>query len=128
MIERIDHVAIGVKDLDERIEFFTVALGMVLKRRGTHVGSGGRIAFIADAASGFKIELIEIPDRQEGLMHFAFRVDDVAAEHQRLTGLGLSPQRGPLRLEAAKAGTALLRDASGLELQILCYDPDSPDL
>ncbi len=127
MIERVDHVAIGVADLDERIQFFTEQMGMHLKRRGTHNAMGGRIAFLADAA-GFKLELIETPDRQTGLMHIAFRVDDIPAEHERLCQEGLTPLRGPLHLKAAKADTALLKDAAGMEMQIIRYEPDSPDL
>ncbi|MFQ3613815.1 MAG: VOC family protein [Cyanobacteriota bacterium] len=136
MIERVDHVAIGVADLDERIQFFTEQMGMHLKRRGTHNATGGRIAFLADAA-GFKLELIETPDpapqgleghRQTGLMHIAFRVDDIPAEHDRLCQEGLMPLRGPLHLKAAKADTALLKDPAGMEIQIIRYEPDSPDL
>ncbi|MEN9225167.1 MAG: VOC family protein [Thermostichus sp. HHBFW_bins_43] len=134
MIERVDHV--GVADLDERIQFFTEQMGMHLKRRGTHNATGGRIAFLADAA-GFKLELIvlrtarsaiETPDRQTGLMPIAFRVDDLPTEHERLCQEGLTPLRGPLHLNAAKADTALLKDAAGMEMQIICYEPDSPDV
>lgn len=128
MIEQIDHLAMGVRDIDERIAFFTTVLGWTLKRCGTHNGSGGRIAFVADPATGFKIELIETPDRQEGLMHLAFRVGDVTGSYEKLLGAGLEPLRGPLRLDAAKADTALLRDATGLEVQLIRYDADSPDL
>ncbi len=128
MIEQIDHLAMGVRDIDERISFFTGVLGWTLGRRGTHIGSGGRIAFVSDPATGFKIELIETPDRQEGLMHLAFRVDDVAASRESLLTAGLEGVRGPLRLDAGKAETALLRDATGMEVQIIRYDADSPDL
>ncbi|HEY8491864.1 MAG TPA: VOC family protein [Dehalococcoidia bacterium] len=124
----LDHVAIGVADLDGGVAMLTSTFGMVLKRMGTHVASGGRIAFLADPASGMKLELIETPDRQTGFMHVAFRVDDVAAEHARLTSAGFETVRGPFRLEPARADTALLRDPSGLEVQIIRYDTDSPDL
>ena len=128
MLTGIDHVALGVEDLDERIAFMTGVLGMTLKRRGTHIATGGRIAFLADPITGFKFELVETPDRQLGFMHVAYRAEDVAAEHDRLVEQGLQSLRTPFRVEPAKAVSALLKDPSGLEVQVIAYDPDSPDL
>jgi catechol 2,3-dioxygenase-like lactoylglutathione lyase family enzyme len=124
----IDHVALGVQDLDERIAFMTTVLGMMLKRRGTHIPTGGRIAFLADPGTGFKFELVETPDRQLGFMHVAYRADDVSAEHDRLVEQGLQSLRTPVRIKPAKAVSALLKDPSGLEVQVIAYDADSPDL
>lgn len=128
MLGQIDHVALGVSDLDERIAFMTGTLGMVLKRVGTHIATGGRIAFLADPTTGFKFELVETPDRQLGFMHVAYRAEDVAATHDQLVAGGLESLRTPFRIAPAKATSALLRDSSGMELQIIAYDPDSPDL
>jgi len=128
MLSEIDHVALGVQDLDERIAFMTGVLGMKLGRLGTHLGSGGRIAFISDPKTGFKFELIETPDRKTGFMHVAYRAEDVPAEHDRLVAEGLQSLKAPFRLEPAKAVTALLKDQSGMELQVICYDADSPDI
>jgi len=83
---------------------------------------------LADPKSGFKIELVEAPDTEEKLTHVAFRVDDVPAAHEELLAQGLTSIRGPHHLDAAKADTALLKDASGFNLQIVKYEPDSPDL
>jgi catechol 2,3-dioxygenase-like lactoylglutathione lyase family enzyme len=128
MLGQIDHVAIGVADLDERIEFMTETLGMVLKRIGTHIATGGRIAMLADPATCFKFELVETPDRQLGFMHVAYRTDDVPATFDALVSRGLKPRRPPFRLEAGRAVTAMLEDSSGMDLQIIAYDGDSPDL
>jgi catechol 2,3-dioxygenase-like lactoylglutathione lyase family enzyme len=128
MIRGIDHIALGVKDIHERIGLFTGALGMTLKRMGTHFATGRPIAFLADPTSRFKIELIEAPHDPPGLLHVAFRVDDVEAQHRSLLAKGFQSIRGPHALGAAKATTALLEDPSGLQIQLIQYAPDSPDL
>ncbi len=63
-----------------------------------------------------------------GLLHVAYRVDDVEAEHRSLVAQGFRSLRGPHALAAAKATTALLEDPSGLQIQLIQYAPDSPDL
>jgi catechol 2,3-dioxygenase-like lactoylglutathione lyase family enzyme len=126
-IGQIDHVALGVHDLDERIAFLTGTLGMTLKRIGKYVRTGGRIAMIADAA-GFKLELIELPDEAPGLQHIAYRVEDVDAAYAQLLEEGCSGIRGPHEIAAAKAQTALVEDKAGLQIQVIKYAPDSPDL
>jgi catechol 2,3-dioxygenase-like lactoylglutathione lyase family enzyme len=123
----LDHVALGVHDLDERIAFLTGTLGMSLKRVGKHVKTGGRIAMIADS-NGFKLELIELPNDVPGFQHLAYRVDDVEAAHARLVEQGCTTIRGPHEIGAARAVTALVEDPSGLQIQVIKYAPDSPDL
>lgn len=128
MILGIDHIALRVKDIHERIALFTSAMGMTLRRMGTHFATGRPIAFLADATAAFKIELIESPSDPPGLLHVAYRVDDVEAEHRNLLAQGFQSIRGPHALTAAKATTALLEDPTGLQIQLIQYAPDSPDL
>lgn len=123
---RLDHVALGVGDLDERLRFLEDTLGFTLRRRGTNVRTGGRIAMVGHPDTPVKLELIESPEEQ-GFLHLAIHVDDVRAEFERLTAAGLTPVRPPFRLEAAKADSALLKDEAGWMIQIVHYDPDSPD-
>jgi catechol 2,3-dioxygenase-like lactoylglutathione lyase family enzyme len=124
---RLDHVALGVSNLDERLRFLADTLGFTLRRLGTNVRTGGRIAMVGHPDSSVKLELIESAD-EGGFLHLAVHVDDVAAEFERLTAAGLTPVRAPFRLEAAKADSAVLRDPAGWTIQIVHYDPDSPDL
>ena len=126
-IGQLDHVALGVHDLDERIAFLTGTLGMTLKRIGKHVKTGGRIAMIADR-NGFKLELIELPNDEPGFQHLAYRVEDVEAAHASLVERGCKSIRGPHEIGAAKAVTALVEDPSGTQIQVIKYAPDSPDL
>ena len=126
MIQGLDHIALGVVDFDGRCEFLTETMGLELRRTGTRYSTGTQIAFLADPV--FKIELIETSDEEAGMLHLAFRVDDVEAEYENLLSKGLKPIREPHELAAAKAKTALLQAASGLNIQIIQYAPDSPDL
>jgi catechol 2,3-dioxygenase-like lactoylglutathione lyase family enzyme len=123
----VDHIALGVADLDERITFFERHFGMVVRRRGTQYSTGSRIAMLGQPDTGFKLELIESPT-EHGLLHVAHRVEHLQSAYQELLVAGLRPVRGPHRLEAARADTALLEDPAGPLLQIIQYDPDSPDL
>jgi catechol 2,3-dioxygenase-like lactoylglutathione lyase family enzyme len=123
---RLDHIALGVADLDERLRFLADTLGFTLRRVGTNVRTGGRIAMLGHPDTQAKIELIESPE-QQGFLHLAVHVDDVRAEFDRLTAAGLTPVRAPFRLDAAKADSALLQDPAGWMIQLVHYDPDSPD-
>lgn len=127
MIGALDHVALGVRNMEERIAFLTGTLGMTVKRRGTHFKSGRPIVLVADS-NGFKLELIEVDADEPTLMHLAYRVEDVAAAYDRLLGEGCESIRGPHELKAARAETAIVQDASKLQVQIIKYQPDSPDL
>jgi catechol 2,3-dioxygenase-like lactoylglutathione lyase family enzyme len=124
---KVDHVAFAVADLDERIRFLREVFGFTLRRLGTQVSTGSRIAFLGHPDSPLKVELVESA-QQRGFLHLALRVDDVHAEFERLTRAGLKPIRPPIRLAAAKADSALLEDAEGWTIQIVRYDADSPDL
>jgi methylmalonyl-CoA/ethylmalonyl-CoA epimerase len=127
MTDSLDHFALAVADLDERIAFFTSHMGMALRRMGKENSTGNRIAMLADPNSGFKLELIESADRS-GLQHIARRVEDVQGTYDQMVAAGLKPLREPHRIGAAKAESALVEDPSGLKVQIIRYDPDSPDL
>ena len=127
MIGAVDHVALGVRDMEERLAFLTGVLGMTVKRRGTHFKSGRPIVLVSDA-NGFKLELIEIDADEPTFMHLAYRVDDVAGDYERLLAQGCESIRGPHELKAARAESALVQDASKLQVQIIRYEADSPDL
>jgi catechol 2,3-dioxygenase-like lactoylglutathione lyase family enzyme len=125
--ERLDHVAIGVADLDLMVDLFTDQLGMRLIRNGTRFGTGQRIALLHQPGSNFKLELIESGE-QNVLLHLAQRTDDLTDATERLTTAGLAQLRPAHRLDAARADTVLLEHRSGLQLQLIAYDSGSPDL
>jgi hypothetical protein len=55
-------------------------------------------------------------------LHLGFRSGDVDAEHAALEDAGMQSVHAPHRREMAKMQTAFLREASGLEVQLVKYD------
>jgi predicted enzyme related to lactoylglutathione lyase len=124
----MDHVAIEVADLDARIERLCRTGAMRLLRRGFNKRSGQRLAMVGDA-TGMKLELIENPEAHEPrFLHLAFRSGDVDAALTTLVDQGWNHLRGPNDLPEAEARSILLNDGDGLEMQVLAYEPTSPDI
>jgi predicted enzyme related to lactoylglutathione lyase len=129
-LRKLDHVAIEVADLDYTIERLTGTGGLKLLRRGSAKRTGTRLAMIGDP-TGMKLELIEnkeLAGTAPRFLHVAFRSGDVDAATAALVERGWKRERGPLDLEEAQARSVLLSDASGFELQVLTYQPTSPDI
>ena len=127
---RFDHVALEVGDFDSRVEAFVSDIGMTLIRHGVRHSTGQRIAMLGDD-TGVKIELIEADTPEPKFAHVAFRateaqaVDDAEAD---LVDAGWSAVSAAHDLGAAKARTTLLVDPGGVHVQVISYEPDSPDL
>jgi len=129
-LERLDHVAIEVADLDHYVEQLVGTGGMKLLRRATVRRTGARMAMVGDP-TGMKLELIENRDAAGGaprFLHVAFRSSDVDAAARSLVSKGWTWERGPIDLEEAQARSVLLSDNGGFELQVLTYRPTSPDV
>jgi len=88
MVQKVDHIGIAVKDLEESLKFYEAALG--LKAVGTEVVAEQkvRVAFLPTGDS--EIELLEatsedspiakfIEKNGEGVQHIAYRVESVEA-------------------------------------------------
>jgi len=124
----MDHVAIEVADLDKFIDQLVATGGMRLLRRGAAKRTGQRLAMVGDA-TGMKLELIENPGiPAPRYLHIAFRTADVAQSLSALVAKGFQHERGPFMLEEAKAQSGLVSDGKGFEVQVLTYDPASPDI
>jgi catechol 2,3-dioxygenase-like lactoylglutathione lyase family enzyme len=120
----LDHVALGVPDLDARIELLVDACSMRLLRRGTVAATGQRMAMLADEA-GNRLELVEVLDASAPVfLHLAFRTADVDAAYADAIARGLLSKRTPHALEADRARTALLSDGRGFDLQVIAYGED----
>jgi len=86
-----------------------------------------KLIYLSDAESMFELELTVNKDRIEaynlgdGYGHLAFSVDDVDAEHARLTSAGLAPRK---LVDFAPAGTVIARfffiaDPDGYQIEVL---------
>jgi len=113
-IQGFDHIAIAVPDLDRFVDQL-LAMGMKVVARTDNY------ALLADATSGFKIEL----NASEGaaqFRHLGFRAGDVDAAYEELVRAGMATVEKPHRREFAKMRTAFLKERNGIEVQLVKYD------
>lgn len=122
---RLDHVAIEVADLEAVIAALE-ACSMRVVRRGHRHRTGQPIAMVGDG-TGVKVELIQSDTTTPVMAHLAFDVDDLDAAVGELVAGGWSCARPPHDLPSAKARTALLSHHD-TNVQLISYEPDSPDL
>ena len=115
---RFDHIAIAVPNLDEQVERLTAAFGMVVQSRSE------RYALLADPVSGFKIEMNRSDEGEARFRHLGFRSADVDGEHKALLDAGMAEMEAPHRRDFARMRTSFLREANGLEFQLVKYDSE----
>jgi len=98
MMERVDHIGIAVRDLDERITYYTETLGLKLLKIEEVPSQHVRVAFID--GGNVKFELLEptseesaiykhIEKRGEGIQHVAFGVVGIRERMQELREKGV---------------------------------------
>jgi methylmalonyl-CoA/ethylmalonyl-CoA epimerase len=112
LVERIDHVGLAVRDLDEAIAFYARVFGLSAVHEEVNEEQGVREAMVDIAGSGSFLQLLA-PLREdcpigkflarngEGIQQLAFRVHDIDAAADRLRAEGVR-----LLYDAAKHGTA----------------------
>lgn len=119
------HMMIRVLDLDRSIAFYRTALG--LAPAATLDFETFTLVYLRNPEADFEIELTLNKGRTEpyalgdGYGHVAFCVDDLDAEHRRLTEAGLAPQ--PIK-EFFRDGALLARfffiqDPDGYKIEVL---------
>ena len=129
----IDHVALEVNDIDERVRLLE-ASGLRVLRHGTRYSTGQRIVMMGDG-TGNKLELIEAEPGDDGdggdgapvFTHLALRTGDADGAHRRLRDAGHQSRSEPRDLTAARARSALLDIGGGFRVQVISYADDSPD-
>ena len=119
------HMMIRVLDEKRSVAFYETAFG--LKAADRFGFDGFTLVYLRNAANDFEVELTINHDRTEpyglgdGYGHVAFAVDDLAAEHARFTGAGLSPT--PVK-EFFREGKLLakfcfVQDPDGYKIEVL---------
>jgi len=113
-VGRLDHIAFAVPSVPDQVARF-IAMGLTVAQQVDGY------ALVVDPASGFKIELNQEPGEAR-FRHLGFQSDDVDAGHEELVAEGVSSTEPPHRREFARMRTAFLKDANGLEYQLVDYD------
>jgi len=97
MIQKIDHLGIAVRSLDEVVSYYENALGLKCERREEVASQKVKTAFFSVGAT--HIELLEPTDPEspiakflekngEGIHHVAFGTDDIQTQLQQASGAG----------------------------------------
>jgi methylmalonyl-CoA/ethylmalonyl-CoA epimerase len=102
MLQRIDHIGIAVRNLDETVAFYHQVMGLEVS--SSEVFNGMKIAFLRIGDS--ELELLEdmtpdgaiarhIAKRGEGMQHVAYRVANIeqALQEMRAQGVELIDER-----------------------------------
>ena len=119
------HSMIRVLDEARSVEFYSAAFGMDVADRFDF--ESFTLVYLRNAEADFELELTinkgqtEAYDLGNGYGHIAFCVDDLDAEHARMTAAGLSPRK---LVDFAPGGEVIARfffiqDPDGYEIEVL---------
>ncbi|GAB2897693.1 VOC family protein [Streptomyces mayteni] len=120
--------SVFVEDQEKALRFYTDVLGFV-KKNDVPLGGEARWLTVVSPEAPEGTELLLEPSGhpavgpykaalvQDGIPAASFAVDDVAAEFERLTGLGVEFTQQPL--EMGPVTTAVLDDTCGNLIQIV---------
>ncbi len=119
------HSMIRVMDEARSVAFYGAAFGLKVAERLDF--DSFTLVYLANEETGFELELTVNKGREEpydlgnGYGHLAVSVEDVDAEHARMTALGLAPRK---LVDFAPGGTVLARfffiqDPDGYEIEVL---------
>jgi hypothetical protein len=122
-----DHAGLESTAIADDARLYVEAFGLRRIRWGTHKLTGGRIAMLGDG-QGVKLELIEVREPTRELAHIAFRTADIDTARVDAITAGCRDEGEMGRIDAAEATSATVRLPSGGLVQLIRYDPSSPDL
>lgn len=129
MIEKLDHIGVAVKSIEESTKIYTEILGLKVIDIETVEEQKVRTAFIPVGES--EIELLEsttpdgpiakfIEKRGEGIQHIALRVDDLKQKLEELKQKGVRLIDENPRLGAGGAKIAFIhpKDTKGVLIEL----------
>ncbi|AYF03163.1 lactoylglutathione lyase (plasmid) [Paracoccus yeei] len=119
------HSMIRVLDEGRSVDFYDRAFGLKVDTRLDF--EGFTLLYLRNAEADFELELTVNKDRERpydlgvGYGHLAFVVDDLAAEHARLTDAGFAPRK---LVDFAPGGEVIARfffiaDPDGYQIEVL---------
>lgn len=118
---KMDHENYNVSDLDKSLAFYKEALGLTEVRRNVAEDGSYIIAYIANDAADFQLELTWMRDHPQKYnlgeceFHLAFRVDDYDAAYQK------HKEMGCICYGNESMGVYFITDPDGYWLEICPY-------
>lgn len=121
ILNKVDHIGIAVKNLDETIPYYTENLGLNLLKIEEVASESVRVAFID--AGNVKLELLEpmseqsaihsfIEKKGEGIHHIAFGVEGIEERMNELREKGIRILNEQPKIGAGGAQVAFLHPKS----------------
>jgi len=122
MINRVDHAAIVVKDLDESIDFYTRIIGLTVRRIFDVPEFNLTVAFLGkgEKDGGAEIELMKFhnQDKPIGFRHISIIVPDIVAYIRERETQGAEVTMQPRKISAGDIA-AMIRDPNGIIIEFL---------
>lgn len=117
MLEKVQHIGILVKDMDEALQFYMEKLKLPLRERRT-LPNKVEIAFLP--VGDTEIELVAPPEppAKEGLDHLAFLVKDLREVLRVLAESGLRVPEGTT-IDPDKPATVFIPGPTGFTLELI---------
>lgn len=131
---RINYVSLHVDDPDRALAFYTQTLGF-RQKHDIPLGDGARWITVVSPAEPDGVELVLEPDDHpaaqaykqglvaDGIPATAFVVDDIAAEHERLSAAGVTFTQPPV--DVGTVIMAVLDDTCGNLIQLQQLTPEA---
>jgi catechol 2,3-dioxygenase-like lactoylglutathione lyase family enzyme len=113
---RIKHIAIFAKNQLQMVEFYTATFGMTQVHQHDSQGDKSRQAYYL--SDGYiNLAILPAGDREEGIDHFGFEVDDVegAARAAMANGASKGPEETP---RDGRFTEAFIRDPVGTRIDL----------
>jgi len=127
-IQRVDHIELLVRDMEETLVFYTDVLGFERQRHTiAERPDGSRSEQATITLDDFMMEVIqaspeavakEIDQRGVGVQRFALRVDDMDAAAKRLKALGVRFAQEPRPGSTFKGKRAEIVDPNGMSIEL----------
>lgn len=122
---KIIHCMIRVHDLDRSLKFYKDALGLSISHRLDFPGFS--LVYLRNDENDFEIELTWNKDREhaythgDGYGHIAIAAEDLNAEHDRMSRLGIGPTaiKEFKRKEEVLARFYFIQDPDGYKIEVL---------
>ena len=126
MIKSVDHIDIGVIDIDTSVDFF-LKMGFQVIRQTEH--GGGAIELQCPGSDDNPIlELHPVSEsRPQGIHHIAFKVDNINNTYNNLLSKNLEFQSSPNYVSQTERWLASLFDPDGNKFQFVQVENDNQD-
>lgn len=132
-VNRLDHVAVAVRDAQQAVDLYVGALGAEFVMGGDNDETGNRILHFR--LGGFKLEVMQplrpdallapfVENRGEGFHHLTFVVDDLPAAIDALDRAGLATTGTDLTNPIWRETFIRPRDAGGALVQLVTTTRD----